>query len=512
LLRVAQGGMACVWAARLHGTRGFRKLVAIKTILPGVMGEERLEHMFLEEASLASGIDHPNVVDTIELGEHDGTLFMVLEWVDGEPLSTVLVEAQKNGGIPLPIGVNLIAQACKGLHAAHELADANGVPLGLVHRDISPHNLLVTYNGIVKVLDFGIAKATQKASSLTEAGEIKGKLAFMAPEQVRGREVDRRTDVFALGTMLYVVTTGRHPWKGENPGETAQRLVSERPVKPPSVHREDYPEALEAVVKKALEKDPDKRYASAAEMLSALDDAVPSSLEGNAEARVSEYMQQLLGTRGAERRKKIRLAGDLLDLRRDPAHTVITSSTSGSTSAVAFDRSGISQAQGNTSIGTNQTQGSAAVVVERRRLDRFVWIGAIAVAACLGVVAKGAFDRRQHDAPRAASSPVPPTPEAPAPSAPAASAPVAAAAETAAPADSARDDAGETTKGSRTKTRGSARVVTLPDGKRAAGVVATPPASTAPVASTPPSSAPEKNPAPGTSADAWNPQTFGNRY
>jgi serine/threonine-protein kinase len=285
-------------------------------------------------------------------------------------------------------------------------------------------------------------------------------------------------------------------------------------VKPPSVHRDDYPEALEAVVKKALEKDPDKRFASAAEMLSALDDAVPSSLEGNAEARVSEYMQKLLGTRGAERRKKIRLAGDLLDLRRDPAHTVITSSTSGSTSAVAFDRSGISQAPGNTTIGPNQTQGSAAVVVERRRLDRFVWLGAIAVAACLGVVAKGALDRRLHDAPRAASSPVPPTPELPAtpPVAPA-SANVAAAAETAAPANSAREDEGETSRGSRTKTRGSARIVT-PDGKRGAGVVAAPPPVAAPVASTPtaPSPAAEKNPAPGTSADAWNPQTFGNRY
>jgi serine/threonine protein kinase len=515
LLRVAQGGMACVWAARLHGTRGFRKLVAIKTILPGVMGEERLEHMFLEEASLASGIDHPNVVDTIELGEHDGTLFMVLEWVDGEPLSTVLVEAQQQGGIPLPIGVNLIAQACKGLHAAHQLADANGAPLGLVHRDISPHNLLVTYNGIVKVLDFGIAKATQRASSLTEAGEIKGKLAFMAPEQVRGREVDRRTDVFALGTLLYVVTTGRHPWKGENPGETAQRLVSERPVKPPSLHREDYPDALEAVVKKALEKDPERRFASAAEMLAALDDAVPSSLEGNAEARVSEYMHKLLGTRGAERRKKIRLAGDLLDLRRDPAHTVITSSTSGSTSAVAFDRTGFPNAAANPSTGPGSTQG-APVAIERRRLDRFVWLGAIAVAACLGVFAKGAFDHR-HDAPAAASSPVPPLPERPAPPAVAApSAPATAAADTAAQQpDAARDDEGEASKSSRVKTRaGWGRAVTLPEGRRAPVGVAAPAATTAVPASPPAvaSTAPEKTPAPRTSADAWNPQTFGNRY
>jgi len=511
LLRVAQGGMACVWAARLHGTRGFRKLVAIKTILPGVMGEERLEHMFLEEASLAAGIDHPNVVDTIELGEHDGTLFMVLEWVDGEPLSSVLLESQKHGGIPLPIGVNLIAQACKGLHAAHELADQNGVPLGLVHRDVSPHNLLVNYSGLVKVLDFGIAKATGKASTLTEAGEIKGKLAFMAPEQVRGRDVDRRTDVFALGTLLYVVTTGRHPWKGDNPGETAQRLVSERPVKPPSVFSEGYPEALEAVVLKALEKNPDKRFATAAEMLSALDDALPTSLEGNAEARVAEYMQGLLGTRGMERRKKIRLAGDLLDLNRDPAHTVITSSTSGSTSAVAFDKSasGSMPAQSNP-LGPSSTQSGASVVVARRRLDRFVWLGALAVAAGLGVVVRGALERGPGDAPRAASSPVPPA-ELPAPPAPKPPASVAPAATASAEAnDASSEDEGESRADSKRKARGSGRVATGAEARRAAAALATP---VTPAASAPnPSGTPEKAPAPRTSADAWNPQTFGNRY
>jgi serine/threonine-protein kinase len=525
LLRIAQGGMACVWAARLHGTRGFRKLVAIKTILPGVMGEERLEEMFLEEASLASGIEHPNVVGTIELGEHDKTLFMVLEWVDGEPLSTVLSEAQKNGGIPLPIGVNLIAQACKGLHAAHELADQNGTPLGLVHRDISPHNLLVTYSGLVKVLDFGIAKATQRASTLTEAGEIKGKLAFMAPEQVRGREVDRRTDVFALGTLLYVVTTGRHPWKGDNPGETAQRLCSERPVKPPSANTPDYPEALEKVVLKALEKNPERRFATAAEMLSALDDALPSSLEGNAEARVSEYMQGLVGPRGVERRKKIRLAGDLLDLKRDPSQTVITSTSSGSTSAVAFDSAANSSRSGQLNLGPATSPGEPSVVVTRRRFDRFVWIGAIAAAACMGIVARGALDQGHGSAPSAAASPVPPAAELTPPTQPQSPVPPAASAapaatETAAATD-ADADADTDSKADKRHKRATARFVVPADAKRLAalGVV---PAAPAPVASTPapagaaptaaPAAASEKTPAPRTSADAWNPQTFGNRY
>jgi eukaryotic-like serine/threonine-protein kinase len=518
LLRTAQGGMACVWAARLHGTRGFRKLVAVKTILPGVMGEERLEEMFLEEASLASGIHHPNVVDTIELGEHDGTLFMVLEWVDGEPLSLIINEAQKLGGIPLPIGVNLVAQACKGLHAAHELSDPNGAPLGLVHRDISPHNLLVTFSGIVKVVDFGIAKATQKASTLTEAGEIKGKLAYMAPEQVRGREVDRRADVFALGTLLYVITTGRHPWKGDNPGETAQRLCSERPAKPPSANRPDYPEALEAVVLKALEKNPDKRYASAAEMLAALDDAVPTSLEGNAEARVAEFMKALVGPRGVERRKQIRLAGELLDLRRDPNQTTITSGTSGSTSAVALDTSAISRAMGQPSVGPNVSQPVAAVVKERRRLDRFVWLGVAAVTGCLGIVARGALDHKDDGAPRAAASLAPhasellPPPPAPAPSAVAAPAAAAATtADAAAESDDEREDDKDTKSSKRRKLRGTAAYGVTAN--RAAVAPAAPAPSGTPAA-TPTLAAPaaEKAPAPRTSADAWNPQTFGNRY
>jgi serine/threonine-protein kinase len=516
LLRIAQGGMACVWAARLHGTRGFRKLVAVKTILPGVMGEDRLEHMFLEEATLASGIEHPNVVGTIELGEHDGTLFMVLEWVDGEPLSTVISEAQKTGGIPLPIGVNLVAQACKGLHAAHELQDQNGAPLGLVHRDISPHNLLVSYGGIVKVLDFGIAKATQRASSLTETGEIKGKLAYMAPEQVRGRELDRRTDVFALGTLLYVVTTGRHPWKAENPGATAERIVSERPAKPPSANFPGYPEALEAVVLKALEKDPDKRFATAAEMLSALDDAVPSSLEGNAEARVSEFMQSLVGSRGVERRKQIRLAGELLDLRRDPAHTVVTTSTSGSTSAVALDAAAMSSRMSQVSATTDATQAAPSVVVERRRLDRFVWLGVAAIAAgAIGVFARGSFDARHDAATRDAAAAPPRAPEIVAPVTP--TAPAAATAQLpaptpTAPANAAADEDSERSD-KRHKLRGAAARGTS-DNRRIAVAQGAPAPTNTPAAATtaaPPTSAAQPA-APRSSADAWNPQTFGSRY
>jgi len=227
LLPIAKGGMAEVWAARLHGTRGFQKVVAIKTILPGAIDDARMEEMFLVEAELASKIHHPNVVGTIDLGEHEGVLYLVMEWVDGESLNVLMTKAASQGGVPLAIGVNLIGQACQGLFAAHNLRDDEGALLGVVHRDVSPHNLLVTFTGTAKVVDFGIAKATSLASS-TEVGEVKGKFAYMAPEQIRAQPVDARTDLFALGILLYQITTGRHPFRGENPGETLQNICAER--------------------------------------------------------------------------------------------------------------------------------------------------------------------------------------------------------------------------------------------------------------------------------------------
>lgn len=315
LVPIASGGMAEVWAARLHGTRGFTKLVAIKTIRRGVMDDARLEQMLMAEAQLASRIDHPNVVSTLELGEQENTLFLVMEWADGEPLSQLLRESQT---IPLPIAVNIIAQACKGAHAAHELTDEEGGAMGVVHRDLSPQNILVTYGGVVKVVDFGIAKATQRSSSLTQDGEVKGKLAYMSPEQGKGQSVDRRTDIFALGTMLYVLTTGRHPFKGDTPGETLAKLFSDAPLLPPRRFDPAYPEALENVVLKCLSKDRARRYATARELREALERALPESK--GIEGEVAAFVRDVCAEQGAKRRRHIRTAGGMLDQRpRVPA-------------------------------------------------------------------------------------------------------------------------------------------------------------------------------------------------
>jgi serine/threonine-protein kinase len=522
LLRIAQGGMARVWAARLHGTRGFRKLVAVKTILPGVMDNERLERMFMEEATLASGLHHPNVVETLELGEQDGVLFMALEWVDGEPLSLVMNEAQKTGGVPPSVGVNLIAQACKGMHAAHELTDESGNALGIVHRDISPHNILVTYSGIAKVLDFGIAKATQRSSTLTEAGEVKGKLAYMAPEQVRGRPVDRRTDVFSLGTVLYALTTGHHPWKGDHPGATTERLCSDRPVTPPSAIVDDYPPGLEAVVLRALQKNADERFASAHEMLCALQDAVPDSLEANAEARVADFMSGLVGPRGVERRKRVRLAGELLDQRRALAGHTIGTGSSGSTSAVAMDRTGMRTGSTSGPLSMPRVADHGAVQEQRqpRSHGKLIW-GAAALVAAAGIVFTTSQVVSGSGSSSASASQA--LPESPVPASTAGVGdnamlpkPTASTEPVVTPVNSADPelDATDTSKGkpgtsARTRSRsGGPRAAIAGSAHAPASGPAPSPAATSSTASSPASA----KPAPGGAGNAWNPTTFGNRH
>lgn len=343
LLPVARGGMAEVWAARLHGSRGFRKLVAIKTILRGAIDDTRMEQMFLAEAELASRIQHPNVVQTLELGEHTSGLYLVLEWVDGQSLSALLSEASAYGGLPLPIAVNLVGQACKGLHAAHELTDENGAPLGVVHRDISPQNVLVSFSGTVKVVDFGIAKATAAASTLTEAGEVKGKLAYMAPEQLRGAEVDRRADIFSMGTLLYAMTTGRHPFRGDHPSATLRNITTRGSVPPPSAHVEDYPSALEEVVLKSLKKEPSERFATAHEMLQALERAVPEALERSFDVKVAEFIANVSGSSGNERHQRIREAGDMLDRLRIKSGASLEQTSPSSLSALSIDGSNVTQ-------------------------------------------------------------------------------------------------------------------------------------------------------------------------
>jgi serine/threonine-protein kinase len=345
LLPLGTGGMAQVWAGRLRGTRGFQKIVAIKTILTDNIDHARIEQMFLEEATIASQIHHPNVVSTIELGEHEGLLYLVMDWVHGEPLSAILQAAAQSGGLPLSVAVNLISQVARGLHSAHDLRDEAGELLGVVHRDISAQNVLVAYDGTAKLVDFGIAKVTARASALTQEGEVKGKFAYMAPEQVSGQPIDRRADIFGMGVLLYVATTGQHPFRGENPAATVRNICSKEPPTAPSQLVAGYPRQLEAVVMKALAKSPDQRFPTARDLVDALDAVATEALEGSFESQVSDYLAKLCGSRPRDRLNELRQAQVLADQRRGDgaSHGSHSSVSSLRAVSVAVDASSVSR-------------------------------------------------------------------------------------------------------------------------------------------------------------------------
>ncbi|MBI5533632.1 MAG: protein kinase [Deltaproteobacteria bacterium] len=323
LVPIAKGGMAAVWAARLKGSRGFSKTVAIKTMLPSLSDDPLFEEMFLDEAQIAAQIHHPNVVEIMDLGEEQDVLYIVMEYIDGESLATILrAVAKKHGGIPLPIAVQMMADACSGVHAAHELKNVDGKTVGLVHRDISPQNILTTYDGVVKLVDFGVAKAAGRTSSETTAGQIKGKAPYMSPEQAMGHKVDRRTDIFAMGIVLYQVTTGKHPFRGESDVATLHNILH-RTVPSPRFVDPKYPRPLEAVLQKALNRDPEKRFQTAAEMSDALGRVFPPTVRRVTVSDVSKYVQELLGDIGDKRREALRDAIRSADARASSGSTEI---------------------------------------------------------------------------------------------------------------------------------------------------------------------------------------------
>jgi serine/threonine-protein kinase len=306
LVPIAQGGMATVWAARQKGSRGFQKTVAVKTMLPGLSDDPQFEQMFLDEAALASRIHHPNVVETLDLGEQDEILYLVMEWIDGEALSVIAKAAKKNDTyLPQRLALRIVGQACAGLHAAHEVKNDDDQLVGLVHRDVSPQNILVTYDGIVKLVDFGVAKAIGRAGGETTAGQLKGKIPYMSPEQARGGKVDRRTDIFAMGIVLYRLTTGSHPFLGDSDLVTMRNIIS-RPAMSPRVKNPDFSRELEQVLMTCLEKDPDKRYQTMVDLDRAIDRVLAITGASVVDNDVGSFVRGLLGDRGQKRRTALR--------------------------------------------------------------------------------------------------------------------------------------------------------------------------------------------------------------
>src|SRR5215472_6492123 len=261
LCPIASVGMAQVWLARLRGKRGFEKLFAVKTIKGELTEDTRFQEMFLDEARIASGIQHPNVAQIIDLGEQDDLLYIVMEWVDGEALAKIRRLAIKRGHpLPLAIVLRLMADACAGLHAAHELR-VRGELLGVVHRDVSPQNILVTASGTVKVIDFGVAKARNRRAGETGTGIVKGKINYMAPEQVLSQPLDRRVDIWAMGMCLHQLVVGELVWETEDEVSVLRHLMHD-PI--PARPRGSVPEPIEDILSHTLARDREERFNTAA--------------------------------------------------------------------------------------------------------------------------------------------------------------------------------------------------------------------------------------------------------
>ena len=267
LHHLASGGMASVYLARLSGLGGFARHVVLKTL---ESRDQQLVAMFLDEARVAATLHHQHIAQVFDLGCVDGKYFLAMEYLHGETARAVLATAHTRGvRLPLEFGLALGSAAASGLHYAHEQRSPEGKPLEIVHRDVSPSNVIVTYDGTVKLIDFGIAKAAGRTTK-TATGFVKGKSGYMAPEQILGYEVDRRTDVFALGVLLYELTTQRRAFGGDSEHEATHRIVHGTIV-PPSHLVPGYPVELEDVVMTALELDPDDRFQDAAAMQHALE-------------------------------------------------------------------------------------------------------------------------------------------------------------------------------------------------------------------------------------------------
>lgn len=263
--------MGSIWAAGSPGPEGLGRTVALKLLLEEFARDEQYARALRDEAQLAASVRHPNLCEVIELGEAQGHPFLILEWVDGASLSELLAPnaAQRQWqALPQAVAAAVVADACAGLHALHEARDAQGAPLGAVHRDVSPHNILLSEQGHVKVADLGVAKARGQWRARTRSGELRGKLGYLAPEQLRGETVDRRADVYALGCVLYLAVAGRLPYPAE---VAAFQNVLHGDYTPPQAYAPDLSPALGAVIRRAMQLDPNQRYESAHAMRRALE-------------------------------------------------------------------------------------------------------------------------------------------------------------------------------------------------------------------------------------------------
>ncbi|WP_414640890.1 serine/threonine protein kinase [Archangium sp.] len=285
--------MGQVFLARQKGPVGFQKLVVLKRLLPHLSEDSDFIKMFLDEARIAGNLNHPNIAQIYDLGDVDGVLFIAMEYVQGESVNQVSARANhyRKGGLPLGLKCRIIADAAAGLDHAHRARSPSGRRLGLIHRDVSPQNVLVGFNGNVKLIDFGVAKVSGKLSQ-TIVGTIKGKHAYMSPEQARGEELDARSDVYGLGIVFYELLTNQRLFKRDSDMATLKAVVGAR-VPPPSEVLPDAPKSLDGVVMKALARKREERFQSASELQLAIEDFLLAERLPGTQAHLTAFMKDL---------------------------------------------------------------------------------------------------------------------------------------------------------------------------------------------------------------------------
>ncbi len=300
IAELGRGGMSEVYLAVIAGPAGFNKLVVIKLIKGELAEDPDFISMFLEEARLSARLSHPNVVQTNEVGEVGSRYYIAMEYLEGQPYSRILHRLGRDRGLPLGMSLRILTDVLQGLHYAHELADFDGSALGVVHRDVTPHNVFVTYDGQVKVVDFGIAKA-MNSSHETRTGMLKGKVGYMAPEQAKGERVDRRADIFSVGVMLWEAAVGRRLWKGLNEVQILHQLLA-GDIPSPRAMRPDISTQLEAIILRALATDRDRRQPTA----QALQQELEELMDTGSERSTLREVGRLVSSAFDEERKKLK--------------------------------------------------------------------------------------------------------------------------------------------------------------------------------------------------------------
>jgi serine/threonine protein kinase len=323
---IASGGMATVHYGRLLGPVGFSRTVAVKRLHPQFAKDPEFVAMFIDEARLAARIRHPNVVQTLDVVSTEGELFLVMDYVQGESLSRLLRASRTTGPIPVRVASAILCGALHGLHAAHEATDEHGEALGIVHRDISPQNILVDVDGMARVLDFGVAKAAGRAQ-ITGKGKIKGKLRYMAPEQIGG-SVTRQSDVFSASVVLWEVLAGTRLFPGDQPRQVLDTILT-GDISPPSKFAPHVPPELDAVVMRGLARDPLSRYATARDMAVALESCAGLASPTQVGTWVESLAQNALAQRAAAVAEIENSSSRIVDMvHLTPADAVVSAASS----------------------------------------------------------------------------------------------------------------------------------------------------------------------------------------